>query len=98
VFRACEQGPVRETNPISRSPEWIAARDALNRHSVSSCPGCHPRADTVRPVGRCCRNTWSNSNDQYAGATRVRVFPKVFPSIRRPCEVDRCNDAGVVAA
>jgi hypothetical protein len=45
---AREQGPVRETNPISRSREWTAARDALHRHSVSSCPGCHP------PTGRYC--------------------------------------------
>jgi hypothetical protein len=48
----CEQGPVRETNPISRSPEWIAARDALHRHSVSSCPGCHPPTGRYCPTGR----------------------------------------------
>lgn len=46
-------GPFRETNPISRSSntraaEWTTARDALHRHSVSSCPGCHP------PTGRYC--------------------------------------------
>ena len=50
-------GPFRESNPISgssntRTAEWTAARDALHRHSLSSCPACHPATGRYCPTGR----------------------------------------------
>ena len=44
---ACEPSEPQEV-ATSRSPTWIAARDAFHRHALGNCPECYP------PLGRYC--------------------------------------------
>ncbi|UGV31689.1 hypothetical protein LO767_04100 [Halopseudomonas aestusnigri] len=55
--RARAREPVLGSHPYkpadpTRRPAWAAARDALHRHSVSSCPACHPPTGRYCPTGR----------------------------------------------
>ncbi|MEL0166948.1 MAG: hypothetical protein VW877_02335 [Pseudomonadaceae bacterium] len=56
-YARARESPFRETNPISgnsntHTADWTAARDALHRHSLSSCPACHPPTGRYCPTGR----------------------------------------------